>query len=155
MIPTIWQGYHNLDRIRVSSQIGSTKVLAMDCCRDDSNRCQCDSVQSRRIDAESSRSVAKSSAPHHPCAVGSQSDSPVLTQRREWNGKAGRHCPRFVQPRISFAILSTAWNPIHPLLPYPRFFSTRGGAEKMCKFLQFTLSKPETGPPPHVPPEPD
>ncbi|KAH9021926.1 hypothetical protein EDB84DRAFT_1250813, partial [Lactarius hengduanensis] len=26
------------------------------------------------------------------------------------------HCPRFVQPRISFAILSTAWNPVHPLL---------------------------------------
>ncbi|KAH9020679.1 hypothetical protein EDB85DRAFT_514437 [Lactarius pseudohatsudake] len=40
------------------------------------------------------------------------------------------HCPRYVQPRISFAILSTAWNPIQPLLPYSRFFSTRGGAEK-------------------------
>ncbi|KAH9160838.1 hypothetical protein EDB89DRAFT_1862154 [Lactarius sanguifluus] len=67
------------------------------------------------------------------------------------------HCLRFVQPRISFAILSTAWNPIHPLMHYPRLFSTRGGAEKMCKFLQFTraLSKPESGPLPDVPPEPD
>ncbi|KAH9158770.1 hypothetical protein EDB89DRAFT_1867547 [Lactarius sanguifluus] len=67
------------------------------------------------------------------------------------------HCPWFVQPRISYAILSTAWNPIHPLMHYPRFFTTRGGAEKMCKFLQFTraLSKPESGPLPDVPPEPD
>ncbi|KAH9169233.1 hypothetical protein EDB89DRAFT_2073183 [Lactarius sanguifluus] len=31
------------------------------------------------------------------------------------------HCPRFVQPCISYAILSTAWNPVHPLLQYSRF----------------------------------
>ncbi|KAH8993209.1 hypothetical protein EDB86DRAFT_2805770 [Lactarius hatsudake] len=68
------------------------------------------------------------------------------------------HCPRFVQPRISFAIRSVAWGAIHPLLPFPRFFSSREGADKLCKFLQFTcaLSRPDPGPPPpEVPPEPD
>ncbi|KAH9169478.1 hypothetical protein EDB89DRAFT_1833055, partial [Lactarius sanguifluus] len=62
-----------------------------------------------------------------PCGEPIRSDEHVLLQ-----------CPRFFQPRISFAVLSTAWNPIHPLLRYPCFFTTRGGAEKMCKFLQYS-----------------
>ncbi|KAH8985631.1 hypothetical protein EDB86DRAFT_2327315 [Lactarius hatsudake] len=46
------------------------------------------------------------------------------------------HCPWFVQARVSYALVSSAWNPIHPIIPYARLFSTRGGAEKLCKFLQ-------------------
>ncbi|KAH9028561.1 hypothetical protein EDB84DRAFT_1272164 [Lactarius hengduanensis] len=68
------------------------------------------------------------------------------------------HCLRFVQPRLSYAILSAVWNPIQPLLPYPALFQSRKGAEKLCKFLQFTraLSRPDPGPPlPAMPPEPD
>ncbi|KAH9023992.1 hypothetical protein EDB84DRAFT_1274045 [Lactarius hengduanensis] len=68
------------------------------------------------------------------------------------------HCPRFVQPRLSYALLSAAWNPITPLIPYAALFTTRKGAEKLCKFLQFTraLSRPDPGPPPPpLPPEPD
>ncbi|KAH9169550.1 hypothetical protein EDB89DRAFT_1854301 [Lactarius sanguifluus] len=81
-----------------------------------------------------------------PCGAGTCSAEHIIL-----------HCPQFVQPQISFAIISTAWNPARPLLQYSRLFSTRKGAEKMCKFLQFTraLSRPETGPLPHMPPEPD
>ncbi|KAH9030203.1 hypothetical protein EDB85DRAFT_2246783 [Lactarius pseudohatsudake] len=68
------------------------------------------------------------------------------------------HCPWFDQAHISFAIRSSAWNLVRPLLPYHTLFLSRGGAEKLCKFLQFTrtLSCPDPGLlPPPVPPEPD
>ncbi|KAH8994407.1 hypothetical protein EDB86DRAFT_3103002 [Lactarius hatsudake] len=68
-----------------------------------------------------------------------------------------RHCPRYTEDRISTAILSTAFASVHPLYPFPDLLSTRDGAERLLKFLDLTraLSKPESGPPLNVPPEPD
>ncbi|KAH8988266.1 hypothetical protein EDB86DRAFT_2749587, partial [Lactarius hatsudake] len=51
------------------------------------------------------------------------------------------HCPRFIRPRTTHAllsILSMAFAPIHPIYPHTRLFSTRDGAKKLCKFLQDT-----------------
>ncbi|KAH8979734.1 hypothetical protein EDB92DRAFT_1977634 [Lactarius akahatsu] len=75
---------------------------------------------------------------------------PFLAARQ----RSGRPNP----PTITFDVAGrSAACPIQPLLPYPRFFSTRGGAEELCKYLQFThaLSRPDPGPPADVPPEPD
>ncbi|KAH9015535.1 hypothetical protein EDB85DRAFT_1875743 [Lactarius pseudohatsudake] len=63
------------------------------------------------------------------------------------------HCPRYLQPRISTAILSTAFAPIHPLYPFSKLLSTKEGAERLLKFFDQTraLSMPESGPPIPVP----
>ncbi|KAH9015664.1 hypothetical protein EDB85DRAFT_1875630 [Lactarius pseudohatsudake] len=68
-----------------------------------------------------------------------------------------RHCPRFTQPRLSTAILSAALSPINPIYPFHLLLSEREGIGRLLKFLGLTqaLSKPESGPPPPVPPEPD
>ncbi|KAH8977668.1 hypothetical protein EDB92DRAFT_1808382 [Lactarius akahatsu] len=66
-----------------------------------------------------------------------------------------RHCPRYTGDRISTAILSTAFAPVHPLYPFHDLLSTRVGAERLLKFLDLVtraLSKPGSGPPLNVPP---
>ncbi|KAH9008409.1 hypothetical protein EDB85DRAFT_1883488 [Lactarius pseudohatsudake] len=67
------------------------------------------------------------------------------------------HCPRFTQPRLSTAILSAAFAPTNPIYPFHLLLSEKEGIGRLLKFLSLTraLSKPESGPPPPVPPEPD
>ncbi|KAH9054001.1 hypothetical protein EDB83DRAFT_2521592 [Lactarius deliciosus] len=66
-------------------------------------------------------------------------------------------CPRFVQARLDCGILST--RPFHPqpLIPFEELLGSRKGAKMLLDFFDQTraLSKPETGPPLPVPPEPD
>ncbi|KAI9430983.1 hypothetical protein H4582DRAFT_1859573 [Lactarius indigo] len=68
-----------------------------------------------------------------------------------------RHCPRYLHDRIDTGILRFAIPPAPPLHPFTDLLSEKRGVGKLLKFFDQTraLSKPESGPPIPVPPEPD
>ncbi|KAH8976456.1 hypothetical protein EDB92DRAFT_1381803 [Lactarius akahatsu] len=65
----------------------------------------------------------------------------------------------YTQARLSTAVLSTAFAPENPLYPFYLLLSTREGASRLLKFFDQThalqVSKPESGPPIPMLPEPD
>ncbi|KAI9436567.1 hypothetical protein H4582DRAFT_2078185 [Lactarius indigo] len=67
------------------------------------------------------------------------------------------HCPRYLQDRIDTGILRFAVPPTPPLYPFTALLSEKRGVGKLLAFFDQTraLSKPESGPPIPVPPEPD
>ncbi|KAI9433731.1 hypothetical protein H4582DRAFT_969430 [Lactarius indigo] len=66
-------------------------------------------------------------------------------------------CPRYLQNRINTGILRFAVLPTPPLYPFTLLLSEKRGVGKLLDFFDQTraLSKPESGPPIPVPPEPD
>ncbi|KAI9432068.1 hypothetical protein H4582DRAFT_1821611 [Lactarius indigo] len=67
------------------------------------------------------------------------------------------HCLRYLRDRIDTAILQFAVPPTPPLYPHSLLLSKKRGVAKLLNFFDQTqtLSKPESGLPIPVPPEPD
>ncbi|KAH9036895.1 hypothetical protein EDB85DRAFT_2142927 [Lactarius pseudohatsudake] len=68
-----------------------------------------------------------------------------------------QECPRYRHARVDVGIYSTRPHHTQSLIPLQSLLGTRKGAEMLLRFFDQTraLSKPETGPPLPVPPEPD